>query len=65
MLITKTIGDWIEDKFDELNVKDKFAYAKAFGLGAIDGYVVMSSFTWPILLIACVIAGRKLSALKD
>lgn len=48
--ITKAILDWTKKKTDEINVNTKHPFAKAFGLGAIEGAIDAAVFMYPILL---------------
>lgn len=52
-MITKAILDWKERKFEELDPNSKHAAIKAFGLGAIEGFVDGAVFAYPMLVVSC------------
>lgn len=53
MGITKTILNWTEEKLNDLDMNDKNAELKAFGLGVIDGFVDGAVLVYPILMAGC------------
>ena len=63
-MLAREILNWTEEKMDEIDVEnDKHPYLKCMGLGAIDGYIDGAMIAYPILLVGCFIAGRKLKKL--
>lgn len=52
--IAKLILDWTEEKFDKLDVNSKHLYAKAFGIGAIEGIIDAAVMSFPFLLGSCI-----------
>ena len=67
MTITKRILDWTDKKMDEIvsNPEEKHANLKAFGLGAIEGAIDGAVITYPLLVVGLLVAGNKLSKLKE
>ena len=52
--MVRQILKWRDKKFEELDeTNDKYAYAKAFGLGAIEGWIDASVLMYVPVLIAC------------
>lgn len=51
MTLVKKLLDWNEEMRSEIDVtKDKHPYLKAFGSGAIEGYVNSATLLFPIAL---------------
>lgn len=51
--LASRILDWSNDKFDEIDVsKDKHPYLKAFGCGAIEGFIDAAVVMYIPVLIA-------------
>lgn len=48
--IAKLILDWTEEKFDKIDTNSKHPYAKAFGIGVIEGIIDVSVISFPFLL---------------
>ena len=58
--IVKKVLDWNEEKIDEIDVtEDKHPYLKAFGHGAIDGFVDAAVLMYIPVLIAAYYWKRK------
>lgn len=52
--IIHKVLDWIEETTNELDPEtDKHAYAKAFGLGCIEGFIDFAVFWYLPLLALC------------
>lgn len=65
MSVTKQVLDWTEEKFEEALEEDsKHSYLKAFGLGAIEGFIDGAVLMYPILVAGLFIAGKELKKLK-
>lgn len=63
-MLAREILNWTEEKMDDIDVeKDKHPYLKAFGLGAVEGYIDGAMIAYPILLVGSFIVGRKLKKL--
>lgn len=59
MMLVRNILGWVDDKTEEIcENDDKHLYAKAFGLGAIEGAVdfmfVFGTIMYPIMLVRSV-----------
>lgn len=52
--IAKAILDWTKEKFDKIDANEKHPFAKAFGLGAIEGAIDGALISFPILMIGCI-----------
>lgn len=51
--LAERLLDWNNKKFDEIDVsKDKHPYLKAFGTGAIQGYIDSAVVLFPMVLAA-------------
>lgn len=67
--MVKKVLDWTEEKMDGImddidNGTDKHPYLKAFGLGAIEGFIDGAVIAYPFLLIACIMKNREIKKLK-
>lgn len=55
MALVRNILGWVDDKIDGINESDKHPYAKAFGLGAVEGLVdglfVFGAVMYPIVVV--------------
>ena len=62
-MLTKKVLNWVDKKYDEIydNKNTKFRGVKEFGLGVIEGAIDGAILAYPILLITCVLAGKKLN----
>lgn len=52
--IAKLILDWTEEKFDKIDENSKHPFAKAFGIGVIEGIIDASVISFPFLIGSCV-----------
>lgn len=64
---TKKVLNWTDKKFEEIvdNPDEKHPNLKAFGLGAIEGVIDGAVIAYPILLVGCFVAAKKLKKLKE
>lgn len=63
--MVKKVLDWTDEKFEEIDVdNDKHPMLKAFGLGAIQGFIDGAVIAYPILLIGCIVKNRQIKKLK-
>lgn len=63
--MTKEILNWTEEKLDEIDVtNDKHPMLKAFGLGAIEGFIDGAVVAYPFLVIGIWMSARKIQKLK-
>lgn len=57
--------EWVDEKMDEIDVaNDKHPMLKAFGLGAIEGFIDGAVIAYPFLLIGCIIKNKQIKKLK-
>ena len=59
MGIARKVIEWADNSVENLD-KSKHPCLKAFGAGFVEGAIDGAILAYPILLVACVIAGKKL-----
>lgn len=67
MSIARGILDWTQEKMDDIcdNIDEvRHPYIKAFGLGSIEGLIDGAILAYPVLLVTCCIAAKKLKDLE-
>lgn len=63
--MVKEILDWTEEKLDEIDVdNDKHPMLKAFGLGAIQGFIDGAVIAYPFLVVGIYLSASKIKKLK-
>ena len=63
--MVKKVLDWTEEKIEEIDVdNDKHPYLKAFGLGAIQGFIDGAVLAYPFLVVGAFLSAREIKKLK-
>lgn len=68
MGITRCILDWTDKQMKHINEnidEVKHPGAKAFGLGAIEGFIDSAVIWMPILLVACIAKNKQIEGMKE
>ena len=68
MGLTRKILNWTDRKFDEVidNIEnEKHPTIKSGMLGGIEGIIDGAVISYPILIVTCIIAAKKLSKLEE
>ena len=64
MGIARGIIKWVDKGMENIE-ESKHPIAKAFGLGAAEGAIDGAIIAYPMLLVACIIAGKKLAEYEN
>lgn len=57
--------EWVDEKMDEIDMdNDKHPMLKAFGLGAIEGFIDGAVIAYPFLVIGIWMSARKIQKIK-
>ena len=60
MGIARKVIEWVDNSME--NIEDsKHPIAKSFGVGFVEGAIDGAIVAYPILLVACLVAGKKLN----
>ena len=68
MSIARNMLNWTDRKYDEVcyNIgNEKHPIIKAGAIGVIEGFIDGAVISYPILIVTCIIAAKKLSKLEE
>lgn len=60
MGIARGVIKWVDKSMENID-ESKHPYIKAFGVGMAEGSIDGAIIAYPILLVACIVAGNKLA----
>lgn len=64
MGIARKVIEWVDNSMENID-KSKHPIAKSFGAGFVEGAIDGAIIAYPMLVAACIIAGKKLAKYEE